>query len=313
MKRTILIISLAVLTLFVQGQNSDTTLLHLNQLGKEILSRKPDSSRLIAQAAFKQELHAVLTSHIDTIISLDTLKNLSVKYTQDSSLRIITWIFPYDNEAFTFHGFIHYFNPVKGQWNIVALNDQHKAINDAPQQTLSADKWYGALYYDLIENKNVITLLGWNGYHSQKNEKIIEILTFDEQGEPVFGKEIFPGYHSGYYDHVKRVIFQYANEVTMSLRYSNILHEVEQKDELNPYRINRVKKRDNMIIFNKLEPIQPMFEGEYKYYVPLSEQLDGFLYQDEQWIFREKVDVLSEDAPMITEKQPARNLFSNEQ
>jgi hypothetical protein len=96
----------------------------------------------------------------------------------------------------------------------------------------------------------------------------------------------------------------------MALRYAEVLHEVEEPRENRMIGgVKRVKKRQNLIVFNKLEPIQPMFEGDFKYYVPLSEKLLGFSYDKGQWILLEDVKILSEQAPVVDEARPELNLF----
>jgi hypothetical protein len=52
-----------------------------------------------------------------------------------------------------------------------------------------------------------------------------------------------------------------------------------------------------------------MFEGDFKYYVPLSEKLLGFSYDKGQWILLEDVKILSEQAPVVDEARPELNLF----
>jgi|GEM_PF-1727404 hypothetical protein len=293
----------------VSVQSQDSTLQELKEQGRIVLSREPDSARLPVHAEFRTGLDSLLRATKDSLLPLDSLSNLSVLYAPDSSLRVITWMFPYDNGAYQFFGFLHY-KSGNNNWNLVELKDKHKSIKEPQKKRLSPGKWYGALYYDIIVHDSLITLLGWNGYHRQKKEKIIETLWFDEDSEPVFGKKVFPEYRSNYEENVSRVIFQYANEATMALRYAEVLHEVEEPRENRMIGgVKRVKKRQNLIVFNKLEPIQPMFEGDFKYYVPLSEKLLGFSYDKGQWILLEDVKILSEQAPVVDEARPELNLF----
>lgn len=293
-------------------QAQDSTLQKLQDQGRIILSRERDSIRLPAQAAFKSGLDSLLRATKDTLLPMDSLSNLSVLYAPDSSLRVITWMFPFDNGAYRFFGFLHY-KSASQQWHVVELNDEHKSIKEPQKKRLSPEKWYGALYYDMIVRDSLITLLGWNGYHRQKKEKVIEVLWFNEEQQPVFGKKIFPEYRSNYEENVRRVIFQYANEATMALRYAEVLREIEEPRENRMMGGTRIRQiRQNLLIFNKLEPIQPMFEGDFKYYVPLSETLLGFLYEDGNWIFQGPVRVLSEQAPEVSEERPQMNLFPDD-
>lgn len=299
-----------ILIFWGAAQAQDSTTFKLQQYGKMILSRQPDSLRMKAQVAFRLELDSLLNQHKDTLLPLDSLKNLSVLYTPDSSVRVITWLFPFSNGAYSFYGYLHYFNPSDSNWNLLALKDRHKEIKEPTARKLDAQNWYGALYYQLIIKDSLINLLGWNGYHNQKNEKIIEVLWFDEKGQPQFGKRIFPEYRSAFQDSVRRVIFQYANDASMSLRYSNVLRQVLKPNENRMAGgMKRVKIRQDLIVFNKLDPIQPMFEGDFRYYVPLTETLQGFYYENGHWIFQDEVIILSEQAPVLEGGSGEINLF----
>ena len=299
-----------ILIIYSAAQAQDSTMLKLQQHGKTILSRQPDSLRLEAQVSFRLELDSLLSSTQDTLLPLDSLKNLSVLYTPDSSVRVITWLFPFSNGAYSFYGYLHYFNPTDSSWNLLSLKDRHKEIKEPTARQLDTKNWYGALYYDIIVKDSLINLLGWNGYHNQKNEKIIEVLWFDEEGQPRFGKRVFPEYRSGFQDSVRRVIFQYANDASMSLRYSNVLRQVlEPNENRMAGGMKRVKIRQDLIVFNKLDPIQPMFEGDFRYYVPLTETLQGFYFENGKWLFQDEVIILSEQAPVTGEGSGEINLF----
>jgi len=308
----ILVIFVISFAACVSLQAQDSTLQELKEQGRIILSREPDSARLPVQAEFRTGLDSLLRANQDSLLRLDSISNLSVLYAPDSSLRVITWMFPYDNGAYQFYGFLHY-KSGNNWWKLMELKDEHKSIKEPQKKRLSPGKWYGALYYDMIVHDSLITLLGWNGYHRQKKEKVIEILWFDENQQPVFGKQVFPEYRSNYKENVSRVIFQYANDATMALRYAEVLREIEEPRQNRMMGGTRTRQiRQNLLIFNKLEPIQPMFEGDFKYYVPLSETLLGFLFKDGKWVFQGPVRVLSEQAPQVGEQRPEMNLFSDD-
>jgi hypothetical protein len=73
--------------------------------------------------------------------------------------------------------------------------------------------------------------------------------------------------------------------------------------------MKRVKIRQDLIVFNKLDPIQPMFEGDFRYYVPLSETLQGFYFENGKWLFQDEVIILSEQAPVSEGGSREINLF----
>jgi len=299
MKFTLSFIITIILGLPVQAQDTtanaiDSTMLRLKKAGEVVLSRQPDSSRLPAHQDFKSLLDSALTGNPDSLIALDSIRNLSVLTTSDSSLRLITWLFPFDNGAYKFFGYIQYFNPVDSIWQLKKLKDNHKKIENPEKSVLTAENWYGALYYDLIINENYITLLGWNGYHDQLNQKVIDILHFDSTGSPAFGKKVFAEYG----DSVRRVILEYAEDASVTLEHELILHQVRIPSENAFMTSMRTKKiKEKMIYFNRLDPIQPMFEGDRRYYVPLSEKMQGFYFEKGKWVFRDKLTILSKNPP----------------
>lgn len=312
MKFTLSLIITIILGLSIQAQDTashvkDSTMLQLKKAGEVVLSRQPDSSRLQAHADFKLLLDSSLVQNPDSLIALDSIRNLSVLTTPDSSLRLITWLFPFDNGAYKFYGYIQYFSPRDSVWHLKKLADKHKKIKNPEKSALTAKNWYGALYYDMIINENFITLLGWNGYHDQLNQKIIDILHFDTSGNPVFGKKVF----SKFRDSVKRVIIEYAEDASVTLEHDLILHQVRVPSENAFMTSTRTKKvKENMIYFNQLDPIQPMFEGDRRYYVPLSEKMQGFYFDDETWVFRDKLIILSKKPPE-EQNMLNLNLFGN--
>ncbi len=286
----------------------DTTMFRLKKSGEKVLSRQADSVRLPAHQLFRTGLDSLMKTHSDSLLQLDSIRNLSVLTAPDSSFRLITWLFPFDNGAYKFYGYLQYFNPSDTSWHVKALNDKHKEI-DTPEMTqLRADNWYGALYYDMIIKENFITLLGWNGYHNQLNQKVIDILHFDTLGKPLFGKQVFANYH----DSVRRVILEYSNDVSITLEHDPILHEIEVPSQNAFMTSKRTKQvKENMIYFNKLDPIQPMFEGDHRYYVPLSEKMQGFYFDHGKWVFREHLIILSKDVEETQEETLNLKLFSD--
>lgn len=298
---------LTLLLIFgLSSQSQDSTIYRLARMGEEVLSRKPDSMRLPLHSEFKTRLDSLLKAHPDSLPALDSIRNLSVLHTPDTSVRIITWQYPFDNGAYKFYGYLQYFHPADSSWKIKKLQDHHKEIEEPENASLNPRQWYGALYYDLVARDDFITLLGWNGYHDQMNQKVIEILHFDEEGAPVFGKKIF----SEYNDSARRVILKYSNDVAISLKYDRILREIKKPIEnrlMEGYHTEQVKQK--LIYFNKLDPIQPMFEGDYRYYVPLSEKMQGFRFKNGRWFFIENLVILSEQTGEGGREEPDFSLF----
>ncbi len=88
-------------------------------------------------------------------------------------------------------------------------------------------------------------------------------LTFDRKGHPVFGGDFVLEKKT-----VRRFILEYSADVVISMRY-------------NPHL--------NMIVFDHLEPFQPIFKGNYRFYSP-DGSYDGFTFDDGDFVFQKDVD-----------------------
>jgi hypothetical protein len=80
--------------------------------------------------------------------------------------------------------------------------------------------WVGAVYYDIIKTsyngKNYYTLLGFDNNSVMSNKKWIEVMSFDNNGEPVFGG---PNYFTFENDPEKRKPqFRYSMEYKKEAR-----------------------------------------------------------------------------------------------
>lgn len=126
------------------------------------------------------------------------------------------------------------------------IDDTHN-IKDENQITGNKN-WYGARYYEIIPvtasgRSPYYILLGWKGNNAKTSKKVIEILSFDKAGEPVFGKAIFDGLKGT--TPKNRVVFEYNKLNSMTLA---------------------VDKSVGMIVFDHLAPFTPDLEGNFEFY-----------------------------------------------
>jgi len=174
------------------------------------------------------------------------LKNVGIIKSEDDKLRIITWNLPYNDRTHKYFGFIQY-KKNKRTYDFYELKDQSDEIRNPEMAILNCSNWYGALYYEIITNKNrstdYYTLLGADLNNLLTKKKIIDILYFDDNDKPVFGDKVF----KNKIPPVSRVIFEFNGQTNMTLTFD---------------------KEKEMIIFDHLSPSKPSLKGQFEFYGP---------------------------------------------
>jgi hypothetical protein len=103
--------------------------------------------------------------------------------------------------------------------------------------------WMGAVYYKIIhtswKNTDYYTLLGFDQNNIRSDKKIIEVLTFNQDG-PVFGNRCFVFENGNYYQkNIARYVMEFKKEGGPRLTYDNDLqmiimeHLISQSNEPN--------------------------------------------------------------------------------
>ena len=117
----------------------------------------------------------------------------------------------------TYFGFIQ--TRINGNVAVFRLND-HREQFETPQTEISnPDKWFGALYYYIHQNTcegvTYYTLLGVDFNNLFSRKRVIEELSLDRNGMPIFGTPII-----SVRNHlISRIIFEYSAQASMSLLY----------------------------------------------------------------------------------------------
>ena len=243
---------------------------------------------LSANEAFFSKFQTVLNNPNSLNFALDSIKGITRVANENGSLRIFTWNIPLSDGSNKYFGFVQ----VNGDsLKVFPLRSTVAESGNFEDMQLQANQWYGAIYYGIINVKisgqQAYTLLGWDGYTSGSNRKLIEILTVDKQGNLQFGLPVFKTDHGL----KNRVVKEYAEKATMTLRYDyqSILIQKGKK----------VKKDDTwLIVMDRLVPMDPSMKGFYKYYVAAGDTYDGFVFRDGFWSFVEDVEVVNRAQPL---------------
>ena len=215
---------------------------------------------------------------------------VSVLTSPDKLFRIFTWAVVRDNGEFECFGAVQFYNEKEEYYEHLLLHDKSEEIMNREESVLSADQWLGAVYQDIIQTTSgshtYYTLLGWNGVDNLTERKIIEPV-YIRNGVPQFGAPLFRRMRNQ-----RRVVLEYSNNAVVNLSYeTQYVQEVERKREkvkgTNRYQtVEKVKEhKEQMIIFDEVEPQVPGMEGLFQYYVPSGTE-QAYAFVDGKWELR---------------------------
>jgi hypothetical protein len=200
----------------------------------------------------------------------DSLQTISHFYAPDSTFRIFTWQLKKDEYFYLQKGAIQ-INTTDGELKLFPLFDYSNYTSKPGDSVRNKDNWIGAIYYRLImkenKGKKYYTLLGFDDFTVSSNKKWIEVLSFNDQQEPVFGGPFF----SYQEDSVKK-----PNQYRFSMEY---------KKEANTL-LNYDPELD-MIVYDHLisETDEP---GKKNTYIP-DGSYEGFKWNNGQWVHIDRV------------------------
>lgn len=255
-------------TLLVDDRSIKNNEQSIKHLGDSILKGSTDSIRIACNTDLKNELKNMLQSPNTFNYPFDSLKNISKIKSDDGRVRIYTWILPTDSGSrYQFFGFIQYSNPKKKIFKLIELNESVTDTLTVLKKSLTADNWFGALYYKIVEVKNketvYYTLLGWKGNDTKTTKKIIDVLTF-KNDVAVFGAPILQ------YERKmqNRIVFEYNAQTSMLLHWD---------------------EKINQIVFDYLAPANAAFKNQMQTY-GATFVYDGLKWNKGKWNYTHDVN-----------------------
>ncbi len=251
----------------------------LKDLQRIVFYSKKESERLTANKDFIKVIESIAVNQKAMDFPFDSLKEISTLSPKNKKFKLITWNIPKDDETHFFFGFLLVNNSKrikKGlfghesitNYEYFKLVDKSGTVKNPETYIGTPDKWFGMLYYELIECDDYYTLLGWDGNDKLIQRKYIDVLYFKSDGTPIFGKDVFKFPRKN----PKRLMFEYSSEVTMSLKYN-----------------------DNRIVYSHLAPREEghVMDGLYQYYGP-DGSFDSMFQKKGKWVISEDVDARNE-------------------
>ncbi len=196
-------------------------------------------------------------------------RHVGILESGDNRFRIFTWNVPMSAYEHEYHGILQVRNGGNSPCRVITLHNRLEEIPDLLHAETDSETWPGALYYDIRREKYgkeiIYTLMGFHFNDRWSDKKIIEVLHFDPDNKPLFGKPVFKTPDGIQH----RVVFEFSGDVTMSLRYNPDL---------------------KMIVYDHLSPIEPELRAYPRFYAP-DFSYDGYKFRRGTWEYRADLDV----------------------
>lgn len=162
----------------------------LQLLSDSMINAAEPQDRFRADSNFVKMLVRALKIKNSFSHPFDSLKTISRLYAPDSSFRIITWQLKKDEYVYLQKGAIQ-MHTSDGELKLYPLFDYSMFTAKPADSARTKDNWIGAIYYRMVmkeaKGKKYYTLLGFDDFSVSSNKKWIEVLSFDENNQPVFG------------------------------------------------------------------------------------------------------------------------------
>lgn len=163
----------------------------LKTLSWDATKNRDDEQRVAAAESLVAKVQEALSLEGSFTHPFDSVQALSFLHAPDNSFRIVTWqLFVHKNQYRHF-GIVQLND---GKNTLIELKDQSDDIAYPGRKELDADRWYGALYYNIkMEDSpegKMYMLMGYDACNLYQRAKILDVMQIYE-GELTFGAPIF--------------------------------------------------------------------------------------------------------------------------
>lgn len=246
----------------------------LEYLGQQILKAEHYDQRKAASDEFFRTLNDLLQKPQSFSYSFSQVTNLSRLQSQDKLVNILTWLLPSaESGTYEYCGLLQ-IKDKNNRIHVYKLTDVSSELSQAEYMALSPSRWYGALYYQIIDvkhnNLTYYTLLGYRPDGRSVQQKVLDALVVKSPKNITFGAQIF--YVQDFADlrYIKkpfRLFYTYSANVSATLRYN---------------------QKENMIIMDHLAPPDVSKKGFFAVYGP-DFSYDGLFWKNGHWHLKEQI------------------------
>jgi hypothetical protein len=241
----------------------------LQQIARFMILDSLEVGRLLAYKDFVPVLLRALKVKNSFYYPFDSVLGISKLYAPDSSFRIITWYIEIDDYRGYQKGLIQH-NTKDGSLKLNILFDNSEWADNKHSKICRDTNWIGAVYYNMIktqhQGKSYYTLFGIDREGLRSQKKWIDVLSFDERKNPVFGGG-----------------FSFKEDSVIKPTQSRF--SIEYKKEARTY-VN-YEPELKLILFDHL--ISETEEPEFPWTFVPDGDYEGFKWQNGQWVHVDKV------------------------
>lgn len=210
---------------------------------RHLVTDSTTAERMVADSIFTRLLVRSLQIRNSFYYPFDSLMGISRLYAPDSTFRIFTWYIQFDQFYGRQKGAIQ-MRTKDGSLKLIPLRDYSEFTTGAEDSVRNKSNWIGAMYYNIVQNeyrgKQYYTLFGFDSYSAQSSKKWVEVMYFDQKGEPVFGGPFFSYEHdnppqktqyrlSMEYKKDARTLMNYIDDLGMILM-DHLISETDQPE-----------------------------------------------------------------------------------
>ncbi|MBO7202123.1 MAG: hypothetical protein J6V30_01105 [Paludibacteraceae bacterium] len=201
----------------------------IKALFDELLNKDTnDEERIKINQQIFEKMQATLRLSGSFFYQFNSLKNMGRIYSDDYNVRAYTWCCEMEDMSYKFYGFIQDLENDK-VYRLEQRSDNpslsfREVFVPSESDILAPYRWYGALYYKIINikkgNEPKYILLGWSQLNPNLKMKVIDVLQLEEE-KMQLGSAMFKGYNTRVPRGLAtRIVFPYCANMNMSIVYN---------------------------------------------------------------------------------------------
>lgn len=237
--------------------------------GDVMVNAYESSSRLRAASEFESLFQKYLDSQLAFSREAEFHKFISILDAPDNTFKLITWMQRISDQSTDYSGYI-----LSQNGNYTRLIRTESVTEDLEYSECTSESWYGCHYYRIMKSERDYLLFGFDSNGKYDNQKIVDILSFDDN-QIRFGKPVFEDKEDlGTYKN--RLILSFSSDASVYLNFDSDL---------------------KMIVHDHLEPRLGLQPGQGPTNIP-DGTYEGYKFKKGKWNYNKKLfDHVYETAP----------------